>query len=180
MIYDNNLIFSNSQAITVTAASTNVIDLQGGLAINKGTATVFGEDVGRGDGVAIPKVAAFVTTAFTAGGAGTLQIQLQGAPDTGAGEPAGTPGTWLTYAETPAAGFSLADLVVGAKLAAFDWPQVQAHLGATPPEILPRYLRLNYVVDTGPMTAGNIFAGMVLQRQDNNVGFYPSAFTVGP
>jgi len=176
MIYDLNLLFSNNQAITVTAPSTNVIDLQGGLAINKGVGTVFGEDIGRGDGVAIPKVAAFVTTAFTAGGAATLQVQLQGAVDTGAGEPAGTPSTYVTYAETPAAGLALANLSLGKKFAALDWPQVQPDSSA----LLPRYLRLNYIVATGPMTAGAVFAGLVLQRADNNVGDYPGGFTVGP
>lgn len=176
MLYDNNLLFSNNQAVTVTAPSTGVIDLQGGLAINKGVGTVFGMDIGRGDGVAIPKVAAFVTTAFTAGGAGTLQVQLQGAVDTGAGEPAGTPSTYVTYAETPAAGLALANLGLGAKIAPLDWPQVSPSAA----NLLPRYLRLNYIVATGPMTAGAIFAGLVLQRSDNNVGEYPEAFAVGP
>src|SRR5260221_13993257 len=155
MIYDNNLIFSNNQAITATAASTSVIDLQGGLAINVGpNATVFGEDIGIGDGVAMLKVAAFVTTTFTAAGAGTLVVALQGAPDTGASEPGGTPGTYVTYAQTGV--IALADLVAGMKIAALDWPPVQPN--SSP---LPRYLRLNYTVATGPMTAGNIFAGLL-------------------
>lgn len=167
MIFDNNLLFSNLQAVTVTAASAAVIDLQGGLAINKGVATVFGQDIGRGDGVAIPKVAAYVVTAFTAGGAATLQTQLQGAIDDGTGNPS----TYTTYAETPA--IAVAGLVAGYKFAALDWPQVP--MGVS----LPRYLRLNYIVATGPMLTGTIFAGLVLQRADNNVGAYPEAFAVG-
>jgi hypothetical protein len=179
-IFDSNLIFSNNQAITASAASTGVIDLQGGLNINAGQAfrtapyNVFGEDIGIGDGVAIPKIAAFVTTAFAPGTA-TLQIQAQYAPDTGANEPAGTPGTWVTAAETPATGILGSAMLAGTKVAAFDWPPVQV-----PGIPLPRYLRLNYVVGTGPFTGGNLFAGLVLQRADNIVGLYPNNFAVGP
>jgi hypothetical protein len=174
MIYDLNLIFSNNQAITASAASSNVIDLQGGLAINKGTASVWGEDIGIGDGVAVPKIGAFVTTAFAPGTA-TLQVQAQYAPDTGANEPAGTPGTWVTAAETPAAGILGSAMAQGVKICAFDWPPVQA-----PTIPLPRYLRLNYVVASGPFTGGNLFAGLILQRADNIVGMYPEAISVGP
>lgn len=175
MIFDNNLIFSNNQALTsTTAPSTGVIDLQGGLAINKGVGTVFGQDIGRGDGVAIPKVAAFVTVAGVSGGGATLQVQLQGAIDTGAGEPAGTPDTYTTYAETPAAGYNAASLTLGKKIAAFDWPQVPSGVA------LPRYLRLNYVIATSTFSALTIFAGLVLQRADDNVGSYPEGFVVGP
>lgn len=168
MIFDNQLLFSNLQVVTVTAPSTVAIDLQGGLAINHGVSTVFGEDIGRGDGVAIPKLACFVGAAFTAGGAATLQVQLQAAPDDGTGNP----GTYITYTETPA--IAVAGLVAGFKIAAFDWPQVPMGVA------LPRYLRLNYIVATGPMLTGTVFAGLVLQRADNNVGAYPEAFAVGP
>jgi hypothetical protein len=180
MIYDSNLIFSNNQAITASAASTGVIDLQGGLNINSGQSfrtaplNVFGEDIGIGDGVAIPKVAAYVTTPFAPGTA-TLQVQLQHAPDTGANEPAGTPGTWVTDAETAAAGIAGSAMVAGASICKLDWPPVQ-----NPTIPLPRYLRLNYVVGTGPFTAGNVFAGIVLQRAENIVGLYPNNFAVGP
>src|SRR5215471_3588072 len=196
-IFDSNLIFSNNQAITASAASTNVIDLQGGLLINAGqpfragtAQSVFGEDIGIGDGVAIPKIAAFVTTAFAPGTA-TLQIQAQYAPDTaqwaaglpgyppplGGGSypaPGGTPGSYVTAAETPAAGILGSAMVIGTRIAAFDWPPVQV-----PGIPLPRYLRLNYVVASGPFTGGNLFAGIVLQRQDNIVGLYPNNYAVG-
>lgn len=182
MIFDNNLIFSNNQALTsTTAPSTNVIDLQGGLAINAGIDAATGlaktnlaEDIGRGDGVAIPKVACFVTTAGVSAGGATLQVQLQGAADTGASEPGGTPDTYTTYAETPAAAYVAADLIAGRKIAAFDWPQVPSG------KVLPRYLRLNYVIGTSTFSALKVFAGIVLQRQDNNVGDYPENFVVGP
>jgi hypothetical protein len=197
-IFDSNLLFSNNVAITAGGPSS-VIDLQGGLLINAGqqykAATpqgVFGEDIGIGDGVAVPKIAAFVTTAFAAAGAATLQVQAQYAPDTaqwpagggyplgplGGGAfppPGGTPGAWVTAAETPATGIPVTSLVAGAKICAFDWPPAQ--LPSVP---LPRYLRLNYVVGTGPFTAGVLFAGLVLQRQDNAAWFYPNNFVVGP
>ncbi len=175
MIFDNNLIFSNTQAITATAPSTNVIDLQGALALNVGVGTVFGEDIGIGDGVAIPNIGAYVTTAFTAGGSATMTIAAEYAADTGASEPAGTPDTYQIAVQTDA--IPVASLVVGAKLIPIYWPQVQLPGDIFP---LPRYLRLLYTVATGPMITGKVFAGLILQRDDNIVGKYPSGFTVGP
>jgi len=173
MIFDNNLIFSNNQAITASAASTNNVDLQGALAINVGVGTVFGEDIGIGDGVAIPNIAAFVTTTFTAGGAATMSVAAEYAIDTGSGEPAGTPGSWNIAVQSDV--IPVASLVQGAKIFPIYWPEVQL-----PGDVLPRYLRLYYTVATGPMLTGKVFAGLVLQRDDNIVGRYPSGFVVGP
>jgi hypothetical protein len=168
MYLDSSTIFSSDQAITVTAPSTNVIDLAGlgvGQAVtNKfGTASVFGEDIGIGDGVSPPVLAAIVGTAFTAAGAATLQVQLEAAIDDGTGNPS----TWEVLAETD--GLAKALLTAGQKIAEFTVPP------RYPGQGFPRFYRLNYVVATGPMTAGTIkFAGVVTGRDD--VPFYPSAF----
>jgi hypothetical protein len=156
MILDSLLMFStpaSPQAITTTAASTNIIDL-----LNP-------RDMGIGDNPAL-KVACIVTTAFTAAGAGTLTVSFQGAPDNGSG----APGTYVDYAISRA--YALADLVVGAKLLPIDVPHRDPSLLVT----FPRFYRLNYTVATGPMTAGAIVAGIVIDRQDSAI--YPAGLTI--
>lgn len=171
MIMDINLLLSNAQAITVTAPSTNVIDMAGvgsGVAdpnIFGTTNTIFGQDIGIGDGVSPPNILCVVTTAFTAGGAGTLQVQLQEAADTGANT--GTPAAYNTIAQTDA--IALANLTKGMKLAEFTIPP--KYPGQT---TYPRFYRLNYVVATGPMTAGAITAAIITGRDDQPA--YPVNF----
>ena len=156
MILDSLLMFStpaSPQAVTVTAASTNIIDL-----LNP-------RDMGIGDDPAL-KLAIYITTAFTAAGAATLQVQFQGAPDNGSG----LPGTYVTYAES--ATYAVADLSVGRKLLPIDVPHRDLTLTTT----FPRFYRLNYIVATGPMTAGALVAGIVLDRQDASQ--YPAGLTI--
>lgn len=76
-ILDLQLVLSSAQAVTVTAPSTGTIDLAGVGIGNAppnafGTASVFGEDIGIGDGVSPPQIAVYAGTAFTAGGAATM------------------------------------------------------------------------------------------------------------
>lgn len=160
MIIDNSLVFSNGQATTGSVGST-VIDLSGGTNFIYGNASRFGEDLGIGDGEAMPKVAAYVQTANLTTNSATLQIQFQGSTDST---------NWDTYVETPALAASV--LTAGRKVAAFDWP----HRG--PNQSLPRYVRLNYVVGTGAFTTGTIFAAIVLQRDDWPANLYPANYTV--
>lgn len=84
---------------------------------------------------------AIVGTSFTAGGAGTLTIALQDSAD-------GT--NFADIATTGAIG--KADLVNGR--------EINLQL----PEKHRRYLRVNYTVGTGPMTAGTISAAMSATR----------------
>ena len=167
---DNQLTFSSGQAITTTAASTNVIDLAGlgsGTTVTNiiGNASVFGEDIGIGSGVYRPKILVTVGTAF-AGGT-SLNVQLQGAPDNGSG----SPGTYVTYDESGAV--VTASLTANQVIFRVDVAAIQPANGP-----LPRFLRLNYTV-VGTYTAGTIaFAGIVLDRQDWSAGMYPSGFAV--
>lgn len=163
MIVDNQLFFSNAQAVTTTAASSNVsaYDATGNPlnGTNIGQNSTFGSDLGAGDGLR-PKIACYVGTAF-AGGT-SLAVAFQGSTDNS---------TWTTYATTPA--IVTADLTAGTRLAAFDWPVVPQN------ESLPRYYRLYYTV-VGTMTAGTINAGIVMQQDvTENSRLRAAAYAVG-
>lgn len=170
-ILDQNLVFSSAQSLAVTTStpSTNVIDLSGGTnfqwgpnSTTNGGSLPFGEDLGIGDGEAMPKVIAYIGTALTTTNSATLNIQFQGSTDSS---------NWTTYVETGTLAASL--LTAGAKVAAFDWPHRQIAAA------LPRYVRLNYAVATGVFTTGTISAYIGLQRFDWPLGLYPAGFTVG-
>lgn len=128
MIIDKQMQLSSAQAITSTAASTNYIDT--GAAGEPGQAD-------RGQVLAVT-----VDTTFTAGGAGTLQIQVQCDDNSSFSSP-------KTVIETDA--LALASLV-----AAQDPIYIKLPYGLN-----ERYVRLNYVVATGPMTAGALTAQLV-------------------
>jgi hypothetical protein len=152
MILDNNLVFSNGQAITGTTASAASYDMAGGATTASfvyGNASRFGEDLGIGDGVAMPKVCAYIGTAPLTTNSATLQIAFQGSTDSS---------NWDTYVETRA--IPATALSAGTKVAAFDWPPKAAGFS------LPRYVRLYYTVGTGAFTTGTIFAAIGLQRDD--------------
>lgn len=154
MILDKLLEFDPAgTAITATATSTNILDM------------LQARDMGIGDHAgATPKLLVACQQTFTAAGAATLNIQFQSAPDNGSG----APGTWTTAAESSA--LPLASLVAGLHLFDISLPHRQA--GAA----IPRFYRLNYVVATGPMTAGTVQSELVLGR--DNTPAYPSGFTV--
>ena len=161
MFLDNQLTLSAAQAITASAASTNIIELAG---VGSGNApnmrfgiqsSVFGEDIGIGDGDSPPSILCIVGTAFTAGGAATLQVALQTAPDNGSN----APGTWSTAVQTDV--LALSQLTAGQKIAEFTVPP------RDPNAALPRFLRLYFTVGTGPMTGGTIsYAGTITGRDD--------------
>jgi hypothetical protein len=169
MLLDATLVLSQNQAITVTAPSSGTIDFAS-LGLNQavtnrfGTGTNFGEDPGIGDGVSPPNILCVVGTTFTAGGAGTLTVQLQESVDT---SNTGVPASWKTIAQTDA--LALAQLTAGQQIAEFTIPP------RAPTQGFPRFFRLNYVVGTGPMTAGTIaFAGIITGRDD--APMYPAAY----
>lgn len=162
MLIDNNLVFSNNQAITSTADSTNVLDALQGITENIGpNASAFGIELGFGDGPAIPKLLCIVNVAFVSAGGATLQIAWQGSTDSS---------SWTTYQETPT--LSVANLgTIGNRVAMWDWPPRLVSTTA-----LPRYFKLVYTVATSTFSAGKLFAAIVLQRDDKV--YYPSGFSV--
>lgn len=142
MQLDSTLMFDEAAAITVTRDSTNILDL----------------NVARDLGVngAIPlKLLLAASTPFTAAGAATLTVALQGAPDNGSG----LPGTWTTYVQSIA--LSLAQINAAGFIFPITVPRPPSSAVA-----MPRFLKLVYTVATGPMTAGAVNAGLVISRDD--------------
>lgn len=155
MILDALLAFDTGQnlaQVVGTYNSTNVIDF-GGPAIPALANLQGARDMGIGDSPAL-KMMVLVTTTFTSGGAGTLQIALQGAPDNGSG----APGSYSTWWTSPA--YALATLNAGSRLYDMDFPR--------PPDgiSIPRFVRLNWIIAGATMTAGVGAAYIVLDRYD--------------
>lgn len=173
MILDALLQFSSAQAITATAVSTNIIDLGVTSGIPSSASGGGARDIGIGDDPAMKLLVQVITT-FTSGGAGTLQIALQGAVDNGAGAPAAF-STWWT---SPA--YALATLNAGSRLFDMDMPR--------PPDgiAIPRFLQMNYINATAVFTGGTISSFIVLDRDDqiyqgtdNSIlGGYPAGINV--
>ena len=158
MIIDGLLVFDpNPTSVAIAAgtqASTNTISLRAAGQIPVLANLQGARDMGIGDNPAL-KVSVIVVVAFTSGGAGTLSVAFQGAPDNGSG----APGSFTTYYTTPV--YALATVaVIGASLMDMDVPRPPAGVG------LPAYYRLLYTVATATMTAGSVAAQLVLDRQD--------------
>lgn len=143
MILDKLLMFSEAQAVTATAASTDVID----LSPLKGTR----RDIGVGEPLEFWTT---VNTSATAAGAATLNVQLQTSADNS---------TWVTLYDSGT--LALASLTAGKRI-----------LSTKVPAGVLKYLRVNYVVATGPLTAGAFTSGINLDVDANT--FYASGFTV--
>jgi hypothetical protein len=145
MLLSKQTLLSDQQAVTASAASTNIIDLGAAGTPVRGNALV--RDIGAGQPVGILIQA---TEAFTAAGAATLTVTLE-VDDNDAFGSATT--VWTSGA------IGKATLVAGYRL---------------PIEYLPkgvneRYLRAYYTVATGPMTAGKITCGLMIDGQDSNI-----------
>lgn len=167
--FDQTLLLSNAQAVTSTAASTTIYDVTGAGSGNApalvwGTSTVFGDDIGSGEGVARPTAYFTVPTTFTAGGAATMVVSVQAAIDGGSNSPS----TYHTLTETEA--IPVASLVAGYNFA-LPIPAIKSG------DALPRFYRFNFTVATGPMTAGAITGVILLNPPSQLVDKYPSNFT---
>ena len=130
MYIDKNLQVSNEQAVTATAASTDVID--------------FGQanpNTGLSDH---SNMVITVDEAATAAGAATVTFAVQDSADNS---------TFADVAVTAAIG--KATLVAGFQ-----------HVIAMPTKHR-RYVRVNYTVATGPLTAGKFSAQVVAGFQQN-------------
>jgi len=177
MILDSLLLFDTAANLAQpvgTYTSANVIDLGVASGIPSSANGGGARDMGIGDKPAL-KLFAQVNTLFTSGGAGTLAISLQGAPDNGAG----APGAFTTWWTSPV--YALATLATaGERLFDMDMPRPPAGVA------IPRYLRLSYAVAGATFTAGILEAGIVIDRDDqmyngtNNatLGGYPAGVTV--
>jgi hypothetical protein len=133
-ILDKQLQFSNGQAITVSAASENIVDL-GPTGPNGYAAGAEGSDWW---------IHITFPVQFTADGAATMVVAVQTDNDVAFGTP-------ITLYSTAAIG--KASLGPGIVSSSLPFPgAIRVPIGAK------RYLRLYYTVATGPMTAGTVTA----------------------
>jgi len=137
MILDTQSRFSDAQAVTVTAISTNVIDLR-----NAATPALVDEGIQDHNWLVVS-----VGTAFTAGGAGTLTVSLE---SDSTADLATSP---TVHYVSPV--IAVASLVVGYELRL-----------KLPSGNYERYLGVRFTVATGPMLTGaiNAFITPVPQR----------------
>lgn len=148
MFVDKQLAMSEAQAVTVSAVSTNTIDLSQN------------RDVAASD----INIVVTVDTTVTAAGAATVTFQAISS---------------AAAALTSPTVLAQSDAIGKAELTAGRRPIVlrisRSVLAAQP--IGQRYLGLNYVVTTGPLTAGAFTAHMTLDVQDVGKN-YPSGFSI--
>lgn len=143
MIMDRTGLFSERQAITATAASTNLVDL-GATGTPYGATSPIVRDVGKGNQVPL-----FCGVTETFNNLTSLAISIE-TDDNAAFASAVT--VWTSPA------YTLAQLATGAKYLLPDY---------LPVGVNERYMRLKYtVVGTAP-TTGRITAGVVFDRQSN-------------
>lgn len=143
MILDDTLVLSDSQAITATARSTNIIDL-GAAGTAYGAGTAVRRDIGSATSIPI-----LVTVVETFNNLTSLTVQLEVDDDPAFGSP-------TIVAVGPA--ILAANLVAGRQI---NFP------AEIPEGVNERHLGLRYtVVGTAP-TTGKITAAIVAGRQNN-------------
>lgn len=134
-------------AVTVSADSTNTLDF------------LVSRDPGAGD---LLEIHVNVLEAFTAAGAGTLQITLQGST-------AGL--VWKDILVSPV--YPKADLTLGKSIFRYKFPSFQLN------EVAPgRYYKLAYTVATGPFTAGKLTAYVTGMFDRANFYAYPRNYSI--
>lgn len=149
----------------VAIPSTNVIDMLGsgvGTMPNSiiGNVSLFGTDMGVG--LWRPELNVLIGDSLTTANAATLNIQLQAAPDTAVTH---LPGAWSTIVES---GYmAAADLVAGAVPFRTPW------LPVFPPNLRPRYLRLNFQpLAATSFDTGSISSAIVTTVRDDQSNKY--------
>ena len=163
-LQDMNLVLSDGQALTATAASTYVYDALLGTRITTtfntaapaiiGNATYFGEDLGLGRGVGTPSVEVFSGpgTPITSTG---LTIALEGAPNNATAQASGLVSDLAFVIYIQEDEMLLALILPSIRLCQFDLPRRK--VGSA----LPRFYRLLYTVDSAS------FAGLTLYAYIN-------------
>lgn len=140
MILDKTLEFSDAQAITATAASTNVIDLGATGTPFGGVALTRNLGIGPEIPVSVRVVTSFATLT-------SLTVAVQTSPDNS---------TWTTIESGRVV--PVAELIAGHQ---FSVPCCLEE------GVKVRYVRLNYTVTGSNATAGAVSAGIVASRQTN-------------
>lgn len=134
MLMDQSTVLSDAQAITATAASTNILDMLPAGKMFDGTQLI------RINGVNCVPFLIQVVEDFA--GLTNLAIAIQTSDDVSFATGVKTHATFTVV---------LADLKAGFKVPYHSLPE----------GMKGRYLRLNYTVTGGPATAGKITAGVV-------------------
>lgn len=141
MIFDRTLLFSDEQAITATAASTNIVDL-GATGTIYGYSSAMVRELGYGNDA---NIYVGVTESFNNLTSLTISIETD---DNSSFSSATT--VWTSPA------YTLAQLAVRAKYLLPD---------ELPAGVNERYVRLKYTVAGTAPTTGKITAGIVADRQ---------------
>ena len=149
MILDQQNLLSNAQAITATARSTNVIDLQL-TGIPYGNVERLRRDVGKGDPVPF-----LVQVVETFNNLTSLAIAIETSDDPAFGSGNVTHATFTVL---------LANLVTGYRL---PWSTLMEALAGTTTQGMKRYLSVNYTVTGIAPTTGKVTAGVVGGVQTN-------------
>lgn len=158
MFVDTQTELSDSQAVTATAISANVIDLQ--AALGGGTNIAGGNtllDIGQGEDIYL--VVNTAVTCTDTGSDATLTVTLESATDAGL----------TTAAVVHVATATLA-------FAAFATAGTNLLMVKLPNADYKRYLGVRYTVAAGPLTAGAFDA--FLTKDIQRAKIYKSAFTV--
>lgn len=145
MIFDRSLLFSNAQAITADAASTDIVDLLATGTVY-GAASALTKDVGKGAAVPllIQVVEAFNTLT-------SLRVVVQCDDNSAFSSPKDVLEVTL----------ALASLTVGRV-----FPML-----AIPPGVNERYMRIYYDITGSAPTLGKMTAGVVLGAQTSFITF---------
>lgn len=137
MIIDKLLLMSNNQALTASAASTDVIDLA----------------VARDLGIGMPDIELLCKvgdSALLSGGSTTLNVALESSTDNS---------TYTVLATSSAV--AKANLTTGATIWRISLP------GLNGGQSLGRYIRTYYTVNVSNFTAGTVYSALILNRQEN-------------
>ena len=138
MFVDTSLLLSSAQAITTSAASTNLYDVTGAGSGNAPSMTFgitgndIGADIGNADGSSRPTAYFVVTTNGT--GTGTVTFAVEAAPDNGSN----APGTYIRLATSKAWVGTTLDVGNVITLPIPSYAQVAPGMG------LPRFYRFYY------------------------------------
>lgn len=143
MITDATTLFSDSQAITATAASTNIVDL-GATGTPAGSSVALSRDIGKSG--QIPLLVE-VTEAFD--NLTSLAIAVQVATDA----------AFTSPVEVATRTYLLAELTLGKRLS---FP------AEFPEGTNLRYVRIRYTVTGTAPTTGKVWAGVVASRQTSD------------
>jgi hypothetical protein len=153
MIMDKFLEFSDAQAVTATAISTNVVDL---YPLGNNTVTNLTRDIGTGENIYL--IVNTLAAATDTGSDATLTITLESDDNTSLSSPTVHFSTAaLAFAAFSPAGTNLVKI----KLPAGDYQ---------------RYLGVRFTVANGPLTAGTFDAFLVKDAQAFTA--YKAGFTI--